>query len=120
MKKVIYLFIVSMLVSGCTYGMIAQRNSNKLLTLNLGQSKQEVLNSMGNPRRNEKYNINGKEIDIFFYRTSWTSDGAETDDEFTPVVFENEKLIGWGRNFYDQTIKFKSEIKQDINIQQNQ
>jgi hypothetical protein len=98
--------------------MVAQRNSNMMLALKLSQSKPEVLKQLGNPHRNEKYNINDKEIDVWFYRTSWNADNLETDDEFTPMVFENGKLIGWGRNFYDQTIKFKSEIKQDINIKE--
>ncbi len=117
MEKILVL-LLCLGIAGCTYGEIAQRNSNKMLTLNKRQTKQEVLQVMGNPHRNEKYDMNGKDVDIWFYRTSWSEDGLETDDEFTPMVFEDGKLIGWGRNFYDQKIKLQSEIKQNITIKQ--
>lgn len=39
----------------------------------------------------------GKHIYIYYVRSGWTSDGLTTDDEFTPYMFENKKLIsiGW-------------------------
>lgn len=115
MRKILFL-LLCLGLGGCSYGEIAQRNSNSMLMLNTGASKQEVLNKMSNPHRNERYITNGKEMDIWFYRTSWNADDMETDDEFTPMVFENGKLIGWGRNYYDQTVKLKADIRQDISI----
>mgnify|MGYP001198037591 CR=1 FL=1 len=44
-----------------------------------------------------KYLKNRVKIDIVYYRSGWNSDGITTDDEFTPYVFNNDKLvaIGW-------------------------
>ncbi len=32
------------------------------------------------------------------------------DKNFTPLAFENGILIGWGRNFYDQALKYEHKI----------
>ena len=112
MKKILICSLLMIFLSGCVYGMTAQRNSNRMLTLDTGLSKQEVLKTMGNPARNERYDINGVATEILFYRTSHNADGFMTDDEFTPMVLENGKLAGWGRSYYDDVIK----IRQDINI----
>ena len=42
---------------------------------------------------------NNKEIQIHYCRTSWIPDNQFTDDEYTPVIFENGILIavGWDR-----------------------
>jgi hypothetical protein len=65
---------------------------------------------MGKPHRNEQYQTDGTTYSIAFYRTVHTADGIKTDDEFTPIVMADEKVIGWGRNFYDKTLKIKQEI----------
>lgn len=117
MKKiqVIILFFllplsISFLLQGC-YGSIASTNNSNLLKLEIGDSKSKVLEIMGNPHRNEKYQIENRTYDVWFYRTSHTPDNKETDDEFTPIVIIDGKVDGWGRNFYDNTIKIKQEIK---------
>lgn len=40
---------------------------------------------------------NGTKVEIHFFRSSRQADGMTTDDEFTPYVFANQKLIaiGW-------------------------
>ena len=40
---------------------------------------------------------NGNLVEIYFFRSAWQSDGLTTDDEFTPYVFKDGKLvaIGW-------------------------
>ena len=75
--------------------------------VSLGQSKTEVLNVLlpaqnqitsELPRRSpDQYMKDGKTVFIHYQRTGWVSDGRTTDDEFTPYVFENDKLIaiGW-------------------------
>ena len=75
--------------------------------VSLGQSKSEVLNVLL-PAQNQidsrldrkspdQYTKDGKAYFIHYQRTGWVSDGRTTDDEFTPYVFENDKLIavGW-------------------------
>ena len=102
MKKLILIFIV-LILAGCSYGKIAQKNNDLMLKLSIGQSKEDVLKLMGNPSRSEKYTLASKETDIWFYRTnSFMSGGWDSDDYFTPVIFENGRLAGWGQDFYDQ------------------
>jgi outer membrane protein assembly factor BamE (lipoprotein component of BamABCDE complex) len=112
MKKVILIFAVFLLF-GCSYEKIAKKNNELMLTLDRGQTKQEVLKIMGNPSKNEKYFADNNEMDVWFYRTSsFVSGGWDSDDYFTPMVFENGKLTGWGNDFYEQRkIDFQAMIK---------
>jgi hypothetical protein len=63
----------------------------------------EIIN---NPYRTTGFQSEGKAYDILYY---WTDvkqkDDVITDDELTPLIFENGKLIGWGRDLLDATIK---------------
>jgi hypothetical protein len=45
----------------------------------------------------ESFVRDGVRTDVLYYRSRRQSDGLTTDDEFTPYVFENGKLvaIGW-------------------------
>ena len=91
------------------------RNNNALLNLDIGMSSGEVLFVMGSPSLNEAYeSLNGKAVVIFFYYTQrQRQDGNETNDEMTPVVLEDGRLVGWGDEFY----KNKMEIDVNINNQ---
>ena len=89
-------------------------NNEKMMNLNIGQSKEDVLRIMGNPTRREAYQLENKRIiEFLFYRTiGWGSeDTGDKDSQFTPVAFENSKLIGWGRNFYDNVVKHAFDIR---------
>ncbi len=56
--------------------------------------------SVKNPYRRENLNHNGKTYEIFYYFTAIKSaDGIITDDELTPLIFLNNKLIGQGQDF---------------------
>ena len=45
----------------------------------------------------DRYMKDGVAVDIVYYRSGWQSDGLSTDDEFTPYLFNDNKLvaIGW-------------------------
>ena len=44
---------------------------------------------------------NQNAIQVMFYRTQHVrADGLTTQDECTPLLFENEKLIAWGDGAY--------------------
>ena len=72
----------------------------------LGMSKQEVTDIL-NPtqallkntelRHPDKYVKDGVNVEILYFRSGWVSDGLDTDDEFTPYIFNNGKLVavGW-------------------------
>lgn len=112
MKRIILVLILMLLASGCTYAKMARKNNDLMLTLNAGQTKQEVLDIMGSPTKSEKYSSNKKEMDVWYYRTdSFATGGWDTDDYFTPVIFENGKLVGWGNDLYFQKITARSMVQ---------
>lgn len=55
-----------------------------------------------NPYRSEDYAKGSRQYRIEYYLTCIsTSDNAVTDDELTPLIFENDKLTGWGWDFLE-------------------
>jgi hypothetical protein len=72
----------------------------------LGMSKQQVIDILSPSQRHlsnteikqpEQYIKDGVKVDILYFRSGWQSDGLTTDDEFTPYIFNDGKLvaIGW-------------------------
>jgi len=113
MKRYIcFILTAAFLLCGCTspYERAATENNSRLLVLKIGDSKEMLMQKMGTPKRNEQYSVDGKITEVWYYRTGWTADGKETDDEFTPVIMVDEIVVGWGRSFYDNSIKIKSDI----------
>ncbi len=98
-----------------------QQNTQNVKKLKLGMTKKQVLAIMGEPLIDEKYN----KPNIWFYYTDWDwADCARTEEECTPLVFENGVLIGWGRAYYrnyiHSTWQFndKAAINYDVNGQE--
>jgi len=96
MKKIVSLIFavifIAFLVSCET-----TRNRDNIEKLKIGMTKGEVTAVMGDPIRGEKY----CQPNVFFYYTeSKWSDGNVTSDECTPIVFEKDKVIGIGSDFY--------------------
>ena len=121
-------FIVSA-ISCTSLGKIRERNRNNLSRLTLDMSRQQVLTVMKRPYRSETLSLsNGKRLELLYYHTDLkTPDGAVTDDELTPVVLIEGKVIGWGwilvRRFKEETgpqglpldeEKENRDIRQDI------
>ena len=97
----VHLLILPFIVSAisCTSpGKIRERNRNNLNRLTLDMSRQQVLTVMKRPYRSETLSLsNGKRLELLYYHTDLkTPDGAVTDDELTPVVLIEDKVIGWG------------------------
>ncbi|MBA7490766.1 hypothetical protein ES702_01309 [subsurface metagenome] len=132
------LFLV-MMVSGCVPGRtlseVTAPNRANLLKLSIGMSKQEAIDMMGtdemtvfyrppyggvlrrktiiitNPYRSEIFQGKDKTLEIIYYVTDVKrDDGVITDDELTPLVFDNGTLIGWGWSFLVESVK-KYEIR---------
>ncbi len=113
MKLLVPLILAAvLLLAGCGIAIDKRATANRvnLLELKIGDTKETLRKKMGVPHRNEQYASDGKTTEIWFYRTSRTPDDVETDDEFTPVAMVSEKVIGWGRAFYDSTIKIQSDV----------
>ena len=75
-----------------------QAENRKIISeLVIGAERSNVLTRMGTPSFSEAFVKDDDQFNILFYRTHHTdSDGETTKDETTPLVFENDKLIGWG------------------------
>ena len=105
MKK--YLVVLSaamMLFAGC--GVISQfENFEKSANLRVGMTKAQVREIMGEP-----LDVNFAKPDIWYYyiQTRW-NDGQTTIDECMPLVFKNDKLVGWGNEFYNKETMLKQE-----------
>jgi len=71
----------------------------------LGMSKKEV-NEILEPSQHRLRNTEIKHSDIYekegvlveisYFRSGWQNDGITTDDEFTPYLFNDGKLVGVG------------------------
>lgn len=113
---------------------LMSNNRTHLSSLHVGMTKDEATTIMGtegksnclalgplftcmsselinNPYRTTGFKMDDKAYDVLYY---WTDvkkrDDAITDDELTPLIFENGKLIGWGRELVDSTLK-KYELR---------
>ena len=121
-------FIVSA-ISCNSPGKIRERNRNNLSRLTLDMSRQQVLTVMKRPYRSETLSLsNGKRLELLNYHTDLkTPDGAVTDDELTPVVLIEDKVIGWGwilvRRFKEkegsQGLPLEEEEKETRDIRQD-
>lgn len=95
-------------LSGCIYigershdtrWQVQQRENRSLISqLSLNTDHSSILKKMGIPELSEAFVTGGIEYKVLYYRTQHhTSDGDTTKDETTPLVFKDEKLIGWGQ-----------------------
>lgn len=125
MKKLIALLLCLGLGGCASLSGVRTMNRENLLKLSIGMSKQEALNVMGtrsfatleegrinNPYRSEILsNKEGKIFEVLYYCTDEKRiDGAITDDELTPLIFDNGKLIGWGWSFLQDNVQ-KYELR---------
>jgi len=111
-----------MLLARRTIAGIIEQNSRNLDKLQSGMSRARVLEIMENkpltayqdgekitvtnPLREETLIGKEKSVDILYYMTAGGSgDYTITDDKLTPVVFEDNKLIGLGWGFLEETAK---------------
>ena len=96
-KTILTLLLLSGLITGCgaVKGLEARANRNQLDKLNVGMTTNQVRRAMGKPYKSEF--LGSKQV--WYYITEWQSDGQTTMDEMTPLVFENEVLLGWGHKF---------------------
>ncbi len=79
---------------------IQNKNMSHINNLSLGMDRTAVTNLMGAPTFSEAFQADdGSNYSILFYRTHRAKgDGKTTKDETTPLVFKNDKLIGWGND----------------------
>ena len=132
MRKVFAILLITLLFGGCvSLSQIRATNRERLNKISIGMTKQEVINIMGietinarddygnivevinNPYKTETLRGKDKIFEVVYYYTEIKrADGAINDDELTPLVFDEGKLIGWGWSFFeDTTAKYQIKIR---------
>ncbi|MBN1794873.1 MAG: DUF3192 domain-containing protein [Candidatus Omnitrophica bacterium] len=122
-------FIIVLCISlvGCaTMHMLGAENRQSIANLSKGMDKEQVIDYMGetyiwdmgvqinNPYRIEMLQGTSKNFEVFYYYTGIKrADFEITNEELTPLVFENGKLSGWGWAFLNEVIS-----KNNIQINQ--
>lgn len=130
MNRIIIVVLIMATLTGCratTLSQVRFENKRKLSNIRLGMSEQEVLKIMGtkpikaysrggeeigiinNPYKSEIIEREEHKLKVLYYYTQIRhSDGVIGLDELTPLVIEDEKLIGvgWG-SFEDIAKKYK-------------
>ena len=114
MKKYLVAVIYVLMVSGCMEIFYAPHYRIKIAVktlssvesqINLGDSKQNVLRILQPTQAilttdlskiPDRYKKEGVLVEIHYMRSGWQPDGLKTDDEFTPYVFNDNKLVGVG------------------------
>lgn len=76
-------------------------NRKTISNLNLDLSHSQVTSMLGVPDFTEFHKSDDGSYMVLFYRTHRKKgDGVTTKDECTPVVFKDDKLVGWGEASY--------------------
>ena len=74
-----------------------EKNRKAISELAVGTERSAVLLRLATPSFSEAFVKDGEEYTVLFYRTHHSnSDGETTKVETTPLIFKNDKLIGWG------------------------
>ncbi len=99
MKKCLILAVFTAVLCGCSSlpWVESSRNLENADRLRVGMTKEQVVEIMGEPLKDEAYN----QPDVWYYyiTTRWY-DGLCTEDECMPLVFRSGKLAGWGVEYY--------------------
>lgn len=128
-KNLVFLMIISVFFVGCAGAIkngIAEKNRASLMKIDVGMTKKEVIeifgesnsSSFSNPfKREVKTLSNGQVQEALFFITSVIPDDKDTDDEMTPVIFVDKKVIGWGWSFYQKdSTEINIRYKQSNNL----
>jgi len=89
--------MASLLIAGCgpTANNITNSNINKL---QVDMTREEVIAIMGNP---EKREVHGRTEFLMYTTGNFT---------LTPIAIVDGRLLGWGRRYYDDTIKANATV----------
>ena len=120
LARVLTSLIAVVAASGCAQGFeqVQSENRAKLFLLEVGQTRQQVLEEMGtepqtfnqgvfrsdgivpNPYDSESHLLGSTEVEVLYYVTNvQNKDGVITDDELTPLILVDGILVGWGWSY---------------------
>jgi len=88
----------------------ASREANdKFMSLQVGMERDHVISVLGKPHKREVYG----DREFLIYETNAWADSEK--ERYTPILIEQGKVVGWGRNYYDDTKR--SKVEADIKVQ---
>jgi len=74
-----------------------KENREAIANLELDMARSQITAKLGSPDFSEAFTRDGDNFQVLYYRTQHRhSDNETTKDETTPLVFKNDKLVGWG------------------------
>ncbi len=119
MKKLL-IVLLCLGLAGCALGQTISRASvrSNLNKLDIGMSKAETLGIMGKSYKTETLQGKDKVFLVLYYVSDTrggvidfiSGDANIADDELTPLVFDEGKLIGWGWSFLKDNVQ-KYELR---------
>ena len=115
--------MLCVLIAGCSSPLdrVRKNNRKRILKLSAGMTKKEALKVMGksaggglmgepsvkSPYKSETLQSNARSFEILYYYTDINSrihisnPSTIRDKDLTPLVFEDDILIGWGNSFLE-------------------
>jgi len=107
--KLVGIFLLSLSISACVtspYKLTVDDYMAAAPRVTLDMSKEEVIKILQPSQKRlsnteikqpDMYKKDGVLVEILYFRSGWQSDGLTTDDEFTPYLFNDGKLVakGW-------------------------
>lgn len=96
----------------CTISVFAHSFENSRITPNgqymLGMTQNQVLDIMGQPYKKVQKSIDGHQYEVLFFpRGSAVYQTRYVNKNFTPLVFLNDRLQGWGWSYYNRLFKIE-------------
>ena len=98
----IFIYFISCAGSPLKTSKDAEGNTINMMDVKIGMTKEEVLKILDDPYKTETKEKGKTTYDIWFYVTKGKELGQTRliNDNFTPFIFENNKIIGWGWKYY--------------------
>jgi len=102
----LFFFISGCVVTPSYYQLTVDDYVGVSSKISLGMTKPEVIKILQHSQSRLKnteikqpdmYDKEGVFVEILYFRSGWQADGLTTDDEFTPYLFNDGKLVavGW-------------------------
>ena len=108
MKKILFFLLLAF--ASCSknslqIGAVAEENSQNLINLKVGMGQNQVISVMGVPDKKESKQFDSVQYNIWYYITKpvFLGQTKYISSNYTPLVFQDCVLKGWGNQFYKHT-----------------
>ena len=105
MQKTIWISLLvlsSISLSNCATFREVGNNRENLKRIEIGMSRREVTDIMGDTfNKGVLVEKDGRSIEVLRYPTEYNPVGPLLNSETEPICFQDNKVIGWGRQFYN-------------------